>query len=482
MKNKKILINLIVTLIIFLIVFIFKWQYDSINITLKTATYLGVIVNIFCIISCYIIEKKMTSPYILFQVFSIPFLYGQLLCREILNFNVSEMSDLRVLVNNGDMIQACFLIMFCQLFLHFGLLICKINNKIANAKFENIDDEKIQLKTLKTLGWILIIISIMPTMYDFYINLISASKSGYFGLSNNITYGLSSIFDKIIPFFEIGMFSLMVGYKENIKKSRLILLFIIFFYGSQMFFGNRGIPLIAVITGIWLYHMAIKKINKKIVIMVLILIVPISSILNVIRQVRVKYGISQWISSIDELLIDNIKDNNPILETTYEMGTAIYPTAYTLKVIPEQTQFKYGKLYLLSAFSVVAINANSTKSSLAYNMNIAAQMSKHSGSPFGGSYIQEAYANFGWFCPIFLFILGIGFEILNRRITYNKSFINMVLIAYFLNPLLWVVRNVIVTLPREICWYILPTYILYRLIYNKNIKNNILQERENYVR
>lgn len=475
MKNNKLVINLIATIIIFLIIFILKWQYDLINITLKKATYIGLIVNFFCIISCYKIEKRITSPYMLFQILSILFLYGQLFCREILNYQVNEMFDLKVLVNDDNLIQACFLIMFCQLALHMGLLIGKtIKVKNIEENNEEKNNEEIQLKTLRTLGWLLILVSVMPAIYDYYINLIATLKSGYAGLALNKTYGLASIFEKLVPFFQIALLSLMLGYKRNTKVSKLFLFFIILFYGTQMFFGNRGIPLIAVITGIWLYHVAVKKIDKKVIIIILVLIIPISAVLNVIRQVRDEYGISQWISNINNLLINNLDNNNPILETAYEMGTAIYPTAYTLKIIPEEIELKYGKTYLLSFFSVVAVNINNTKNTLAYDMNVAAQMTKHSGSSFGGSYIQEAYANFGWFCPLFIFALGVVFEILNKKILCNKTFINMVLVAYFLNPLLWIIRNVIVTVPREICWYILPTYILYKMLYNKNIKLNRL--------
>jgi len=132
---------------------------------------------------------------------------------------------------------------------------------------------------------------------------------------------------------------------------------------------------------------------------------------------------------------------------------------------------------LLSLYSVIYINTSNGSTNFAKDMNISLEISEHSGSAFGGSYIQEAYANFGWFSVIFFFILGIILEKVNKKIENRKNLISIVLIAYFLNPFLWTVRNVMITLPRELVWYILPTYILYRLIMNGQKK----KERSEFV-
>lgn len=468
MKNRKVLLNIILTLLITLIVVIIHWQSkSSITVDLKIATYIGVTVNLFCIISNVIIEKKFTAPYTIFQTFSLIFLYGILICEQIFNFKPSDIFDLSILVTEENEISACFLIMYSQLSLHLGVMIEKL---LSKKQTENCNEKEInngtEKKVLRIMGYILIAISFLPAIYDYIMNLRAAIVYGYSGLSQNVTYGFSSIFDKLVPFFQISLFLLMAGYKDKKNISKFILFFIIIFYGSQMFFGNRGIPLIAVVTGIWLYHIAVSKIKPKIVIICLILILPLSILINVIREVRVDSGIKDWIGNIGEIAKDSVSENNPILESIYEMGTAIYPTAYTIKVIPSEVDYKYGKNYLLSILSVFYINTSDSKSSLANEMNIAAEMSKRSGAPFGGSYIQEAYANFGWFSVIFFLIIGILLEKVNRKIENRKNLISIVLIAYFLNPFLWVVRNVMITLPRELVWYILPTYLLYRLIMN----------------
>lgn len=468
MKKNLNIMNMTITIILWLIIFIVKWQYDmgNIDVDLKCATVIGVMVNIFCIASTVLIEKKITSPYVIFQIMSIPFLYGQLICRELLNVKIDNMFDLKILVTEESLINACFLIAYCQLALHLGNSIYKIVRHKSNKKIMNIDKLTEQV-SLKKVGTILLVISIIPATYNFVMNFKTTSTLGYDGLAVNRTYGLASILDKIVPFFQISLYMLMIANKENKFYSKSILCFIITFYGIQMFFGNRGKPIIAVITAIWLYHIAVKKIDKKMIIIILIMIIPLSTVINIIRETRDEMGFGEWINNIGGLIIASATKNNPIVETCYEMGTAIYPTAYTIKTIPGKQTYRYGKTYLLSCFSIISINTSGGKNNLAYNMNIAAQMSEDAGSPFGGSYIQEAYANFGWLSPIFIIFLGMLFEMINRKTLNSKNLIEIVLIAYLLNSLLWSVRNVLVTLPREICWYIIPTYLIYKLVYNQ---------------
>jgi len=468
MNKKHVLINIIITIIFAISVLIIQLQSDNMfDIGLTAVTYIGVTINLYCIISSIIIYKRITLPSIIFQIFSLVFLYGLLICEQILHYKPSDMFDLSILVTEKSEITACFLIMYSELFLHLGTLIQIIKKKkYVEQTEETFEKKKIDLLVIKKIGLILVCISIVPAFINFYKNLTAAAEYGYSGLGQIATYGLSSIITKIVPFFQIGMYCLMVAYRDKIKISRGILAFCIVFYGTQILFGNRGIPLIAVVTTIWLYHIAVKKISKKTIVICSILIIPLSMFINIIRVVRVEYGISEWIKNIPQLIEKTTKEDNPIVESIYEMGGAIYPTAYTINAIPEKTDYKYGSNYMLSLYSVIHINVSNSKSEFANKINIAAEISEMAGAPFGGSYIQEAYANFGWFSIFFFLILGMLFEKLNRKVIENKKIINLVLIAYFLNPLLWTVRNVMITLPRELCWYMLPVFVLYKILLN----------------
>ena len=155
--------------------------------------------------------------------------------------------------------------------------------------------------------------------------------------------------------------------------------------------------------------------------------------MNVVRVTRSNQGFKSWIGDTRNLVTENIVKSNPVIELLHEMGVAIYPTTYAIDTIPDKIPFKKGKTYLLSLLSVVMINTSESQGSLAYKMNVAQQIGDIAEIPFGGSYIQEAYANFGWLSPIFMFFLGMGLEVINKKILCSNRTIEIVLIAYFLN-------------------------------------------------
>ena len=145
----------------------------------------------------------------------------------------------------------------------------------------------------------------------------------------------------------------------------------------------------------------------------------------------------------------------------------IYPTAYTMKVIPSKVDYKYGKNYLLSILSVVYINISDSSNNLAREMNIAAEMSEHSGEHHLVVHTYKKLMQISdGFSVIFFFIIGILLEVLNKKIENRKNLISIVLIAYFLNPFLWIVRNVYDNFTKRTSMGIYyQTYILYKLIY-----------------
>ena len=406
----------------------------------------------------------------MFLTLSLPFLYGQLFCRELIGYIPKGTFDLSVLVSKESEIQACLLIVLCQVSIHLGVICFKVLKKEKN-NFMKIKESRDEIKALKEVGIFLLIISIIPAMYCLIRTYSLAGEYGYEGISMARNTGVQGIFVKIVPFFQIALLILMVAYKNNNKLSKCILFFSIFYYGIQIFFGERGKPLIGMITTIWLYNAYIKKIDKKIIIIALICIIPASAVLNVIRQTRDNYGVKELSKNINKMIIENIVDDSPVFDVIYEMGTAIYPIAYTIQKIPDIVDYKYGESYLFSLVSVFSINISRDKpNEIAYKINIAKQMTEMSGSSFGGSYIQEAYANFGWYCCIFMYLIGLAFGKIEDTINNCRNLIDLVLLTYLFNPILWAIRNVFVTIPREIFWYVIPVYVIYK-IFVKEEKN-----------
>lgn len=179
MKNRnKILINVMLTIFVWLIIYIIRYQYQlrNIDISLKLITIIGMLINIYCIVSYVLIERKITSPYTIFQMLSIPFYYGQLFCREIIGYDTNSMFDLRILVTEELIVEACFLVSYCQLALHLGVVISKLFHKnVKDEKYIEINKD-IEYYALKMTGLIMLAISILPAFYILINDLIAAKS------------------------------------------------------------------------------------------------------------------------------------------------------------------------------------------------------------------------------------------------------------------------------------------------------------------
>ena len=470
MRKCNMLLNAFNVFLVLIIAVLYFLNCDYQFMSIQWITIIAVIINVLILLRHYYNYKSFKSAYFLFQFLSLPFLYGQLVVRYIFNYIPRDTFDMSRLVSTEYTIKAVFLIILCQLFLDLGYNLYNKNNKNNNF----FDDSIIDYKLFKRLGYVLIIISIIPTFINYYEFIKSCLVYGYSGKHLVNTYGLSSIFSKIVPFFYIGILCLLYGYKQNRRITTILIYFSIIFYGSQMFFGNRGMPLLMVVCIIWFYHYYIKKIKFKKAIVLVICSFFIITLMNIIRENR-RYGIEKWIGNIYTIMSDSIVQNNQLFDINYEVGTTIYPITYTLEHIPKDINYKYGINYLYSIYSIIRVNMSSSRDDVFIEkMNIAEEIVNHSGATFGGSYIQEAYANFGWFCLVFTFIFGILLKKMDIYLFASFSPISHILITYFLTSLLWIIRNTMISLPRELVWYILSTYLLYKLIgRKKNEKSRI---------
>ena len=463
--KKNNFISILFNLLILFLVFIL-YEYDLLN--LELSIFCGLAVNIYILFNFYNNYKTFKSGYFLFLLLSIPFLYGQIFTRYILGYVPKGSFDLSVLVSKTGMIKAIVLIIICQLFTNIGYNLCREKKMKKTKKDDNYNYCK---EIYLLIGWILFLISVVPAISSYYSDLKLVLMNGYSGKLTNVSYGMSSFFSKMVPFFFISVLMLLLGYKNNKRLSTIIFILAVAFYGSQVIFGNRGIPLLYVICIIFYYHFYIRKVKTKNILLLFIMCILLIPFLNTIKIYR-KEGLSKWIFNTGDMIKENYISNNTILDLSYEMGTTIYPITYTIEHIPSNIGYKYGQNYLYSLISVVKFNTSSTRDNdFNLKMNIAEEIGKKAGSTFGGSYIQEAYANFGLFCAFFMILFGYILKKLDLKLWYSSSYITIVLIIYILNSLLWIIRNTMISIPRTIFWYALPVYFLFRILKLKKDSN-----------
>jgi O-antigen polysaccharide polymerase Wzy len=90
--------------------------------------------------------------------------------------------------------------------------------------------------------------------------------------------------------------------------------------------------------------------------------------------------------------------------------------------------------------------------------------SHRGGGSYGYSFIAEAYLNFGWAAPIFLFFLGAIYGRLMRWTLNGNDPTKMAIMGIFLSSVLFFARSSLMNVVRPLCWYALIPYFFVILL------------------
>ena len=470
--NVKIFIFLAITILVFISIYFVFGNLDGISVgdeLLVKCSYISLFVWLFCVITCLINKTAFNNLYFLYLIMYGIFIFGYIICKYVIGYVDNSAFDLNEYVTIDYLAKGSVLSIYCLLGMHIGYLlkIIRSKNNIEDKILDNTDN-RIRYDIMKKLAIIFLIFSVpfvlTSTIDDFRL----ASIYGYQGVYSNQKVGLASISSKIEPFFYIGLLMLIGSYKNEEKKAKKVLIFIILYNFILMFLGSRGLNILRILVALVFYHYKIKKFKLKnfivigAVCMIILLFIPI------IKSFR-KYGLKEWLPNINEIIEETMEDNI-LLNSISEMGGAIFPTASSIEYVDINGEYKYGTTYLYG-FATLIPNFGTTEHSALSKSDTQAMVSKYFGLSFGGSVVQEAYINFGWFSWIFMIILGYIITGISDRFINSKDPIVYPLFCVFMVNFLWTIRNNIMPgLCRDILWYLIPIYILYRLILSKKEK------------
>lgn len=466
--NSKSLVYLIITLTILILIFFAFGKGDNVAITDTLIKHLSIIaffVWVLCIINCIINKTSISNLYFLYLLMYGVFICGYIICKYIFGYIDLEAFDLNKYISKEYLAQGIILSIYCLIGLHLGYLISILATKQNKQyKEEKCYHKEISISVIKKMAIILIVISLpfvlVSTINDFKL----ASIYGYQGVYGSVKVGLASISNKLEPLFFIGMMLLMAGNTKNIKKCKLILAFIIIYNVTLMFLGSRGINILRMLVAIIFYHTKVKTFNYKNILVAGILGVILVNSMTMIKSFR-KYGLNEWLPNLSKIIKETATENT-FLEIISEMGVAIFPTAAAIEYMDNTQEYKYGTTYLYGLTTFIP-NISSEVHSAVAKSDTQAMIAKYCGLAFGGSVVQEAYINFGWYSWIFMVMLGYTLSKLSNKILEGHSLIGYTLFCIFMVNFLWTIRNNIMPgLCRDVLWYIVPIYIIYKLIYN----------------
>lgn len=333
--------------------------------------------------------------------------------------------------------------------------------------------QTIDLSFVRTLGWIILIIT-FPLKIKYDIDaLVTSSISGY---NDTLHMSYSGIYIQISLFYIIGFILLLIGYKDCKNKAKMILTLELIYLCLTMISGGRIYQTISICLIMFFYLNCVEKINIKSFIIYAALGYLLLKVLTVISIVRANNtGSFKVIANAFFSL-----KNDPISSALEEFGSTIQTMIVTIIKIPLVQDFQNGKTYLLS-FSGALVNINGSIDEIITKANFVKNLNTKG---IGGSYIAELYYNFGNYSYIIAVVIGFIVNkvsnTINRLVT-KRSFDKL---AYYIMPfyytIMWV-RGSFIDFSRAIIWgivfiwsiniFVKKVFFKNRELYNCSIEN-----------
>lgn len=338
------------------------------------------------------------------------------------------------------------------------------------------------------VGFVLVVISILPTLIVLNGLIDVVRSSGYFGLyEREDLIGFDNVYTLISQFFVPGILMMIAGAKDKIQYRMFSEIGLIVYAIIFMILGRRGDGGQILISYCMVRHTCIKPIPKKIVLPIAILIFGVVfPILAVVRNFNLdsRTDISVMLSALDSI-------ENPFATALGEMGGSMQSISYTMDLVPKSRAYDYGASYFYSIFSLVpnlfwslhpSIARGSPSIWLVKEVDpIIASM----GGGIGFSYIAEAYLNFGWWGgPFLLFLIGYLVSALVRWSQFYGDPVRIAIAASFFGSILTFARADSQSVIRPLVWYSLLPYLavilLQKMNQNKKKSNLLSTDSKHY--
>lgn len=287
-------------------------------------------------------------------------------------------------------------VIYCLYFVYilFWGVIFATKSKNVKKFYLNEEIEASNLMMSRFLGKVLFIFGVPVFLYISFSKL-NASFTGDYLDTFEVQQSIPSFLNFLSTMMNVGICLLLIGYKNNLRVARGILLISIFLQIISMFSGSRGIAVIAIVLYLFVYIKIVNKVKLKNIITYLVIGYIGLALISSIRSIR-DFGMD--LGKIIEEFIVKLTNENLLLTTLNEFGGTLLTPAVAIQSVPNNVDPGYGLTYVNSVANLIGVNIGEIEiGSFVELINIGAM---------GGSYIGEAYYNFlnlGW---LVAFIIG----------------------------------------------------------------------------
>ena len=418
------------------------------------------------------ISNELISPFIVFFITLYFFCCGQSL-GWIFGIKMGE-RDLWYRTTYGTTHEVllkgmCYSMIGITCFFLGAVLQTKLDQQHTDKKRNQFAYEDI-ISAYQNVGKIMLFICVPAFVANTFQTLMIVSTNGYLGIYANAynSSPLARILSIIADYYQPCMLILLLGYKDNPGKRRLILVAMLLDVISALYMGGRSGAFMCVLGILVAYHYFIHQFQKKEVFGMGVTGYLAMAISNGISLNRAESG-----RSVFDIFTGIFSAHNVITEFIGELGWNLSSICWTMNLVPQYYPFRYGMSYLVSLLTFIPSTFFPNGHPIVKWANIGdwlqAALNQTSGP--GYTMIAESYINFGWFGFIALVIEGYIVSRFIACVPRNKVKENMLSATFQIIIIMTIMKSLVrasvSASARTILFVILPLYILLRM----SIKN-----------
>lgn len=347
--------------------------------------------------------------------------------------------------------------------MHLGALLGVRGGRLPD--FRCVPADAVTAQALRRTGWILLAVSIVPTVVLTARALTAVFRGGYFALYGQAAgTGVAAGPQILAGFLLPALLCLLAGSGGSPSYRILAVSMALIYSGVQLTLGARfgaTAPLIALA---WVWDRTVRPLPRRtlfiVALAVMFLVFPVVGATRNIALVER--------SDLDLGLKTSVSGQSWVASAIAEFGDTIRTTMYTIELVPSYRSFDYGLQYAYALLTIVpnvfggvhpAVAYGTPSSWLIWTIDPATAAA---GGGIGFSFIAEAYLNFGYLgTPIVLFLLGFLYVRFILWAVRSCDPARIAVLASFLSFFLVYPRGDSTALVRPLIWYSLLVYVLF---------------------
>jgi oligosaccharide repeat unit polymerase len=426
-----------------------------------------VIVILWILCTLKYISRDLFNFYSLFVLSAVLFNGGQALL-EVLHLN--ERGILNGRFSSETIAQTLYLVVLSLMSFHIGgILGVRMKGHVSGDTNKRKYPPATTSQALRMVGYVLLIIAVVPALKMTIDALKVVVSGGYFALyQREIRAGMASGYGGVVRalshFYSTGLLFLLAGSNDRPTVRRLASLAVFVHVSTLMFQGIRGYGTMLLIAGLWVRHRVVRPASlRKIFIGGSILLFVIFPTVKLIRNVAGESRLNLQFIADAFFSIEN-----PTVVILQEMGGSMGTIAHTLQLIPSERPFALGSTYAYAATTIIPnlfwdLHPAIKYGNLAHWLTMTVDPEFFSiGGGLGYSFIAEAYANFGWLgTPLVMGLIGFIIARITAWSAGREDYGRIAVVAGGMAIVLFWPRADVTIFTRWLAYYVFPAYFLF---------------------